>query len=86
MPDLVKLRNKSGTDLEVAFLHGRVVEAGATVDVAGRLAAEQPVDDAVHIAHPTGDPDEPERLLAWPTANWELVTDKKAGKPAGGKE
>lgn len=82
MPDLVKLRNRSGTDLEVRFLQDRLVEGGATVEVAGKLAAEQPEDGAWHLLHPTGDPDTPLRLLAWPKATWDVVTDKpaKAGK------
>jgi hypothetical protein len=103
MPDLVKLRNVSGVDLEVAFLQRRVVKADEAIDVAGLLVDDpaavhallgQPEgatpaalpDDAWHIAHPSGDPANPLRLLAWPKATWDLVTDKPAAKPAAEKK
>lgn len=86
---LVKLRNRSGTDLEVAFLQGREVKGGGEVEVAGRVIID-PAEaalihggdltlaaDAVHIAHPTAGG---EQLLAWPAANWEIVKPAKAGK------
>jgi hypothetical protein len=102
MPDLVKLRNIWPAALEVDFLQGRVVEAGDTIDVAGRLVTDavevhrllgqpegqQPAplaDDATYIAHPTGNPDAPERLLAWPAAVWQQVTTP-AAPPAKVKE
>jgi hypothetical protein len=80
--DLVRLRNNGG-DREVAFLQGRVVEHGAVVEVAGRLADEQPVDDAWLLLHPTGDPDNPGRLMSWDKATWDL---ELPAKPAKGKE
>lgn len=88
--DLVKLRNRSGTNLHVAQLQGREVEAGAEVSVAGRLVDASAVRvllgtedvtelaaDAIYVAHPTADG---EQLLAWPTANWELVKPTRKDK------
>jgi hypothetical protein len=39
-----------------------------------RARAAPLAEDAWHIAHPTGDPATPARLLAWPKATWDLVT------------
>lgn len=93
--DLVKLRNRSGSDLEVAFLQGREVKSGGEVEVAGRVITDpaeaalihggevELAADAVHIAHPTADG---EQLLAWPLAVWEPVSKTPAVKPAKDKE
>lgn len=85
MPDLVRLRNVSGTDLEVDFLGATVeVKAGATVEFAGRPATRDDLAEHLGVEAPTW-PDDAlhihvERaghVLAFPTAIWAVDAPAK---------
>jgi hypothetical protein len=90
MPDLVRLRNVSGVDLDVDWATPVTVRAGAVLEFAGRPAT--PADLAGHLGLGEGAepayPDDAlllfvdpiEHVLAFPTANWAADVPTKTSK------